>query len=269
MTDYFISVYYNYFEDPEREKLCKEFIERYPHVILYEIAYGDKPYKINAPYTVKYRYPIFNGFINNRIINDFVRTHDDIKSLTFMDCDIEVSPYFFKLLRIVMDKYKHPVFIQPFSSCEEIHKNKKILTPPVVSSAKNYYEGHPFTQNMHTGYIYSFNKAALDKIGRFPEELVLGSFDTFLHLSLYKRKDIIEKLITEPKLQELLLDFYDRMDGVHFDYVAGVVKHFEHGCKAKRYHGRFELYNKGVTDEVMMKYFAERDSFDSPNNSSQ
>ena len=261
MTHYFISAYYNYFEDPERERLCKEFIERYPHVLLYEIAYGDRPFKINAPNTVKYRYPNFLGFINNRIMNDFIRTRNDIASVTFLDSDIEVEPFFFRLLPHVIESHgDEPVFIQPFDIAIEKHKNPKIISPPVTSSAKNLYDGNDFSQYVHTGYVYTFNKAALDQIKFFPEEMVLGGFDTFLHLSLYKQKDFIKSLIKDPILQKILLAFYERIQGVKVDFMKGVVRHHEHGNKFKRYDGRFELYNKGVTEESVKKYFQERDN---------
>ena len=44
MTHYFISVYFNYCEYKKRYNLTREFVKRYPNVILIEIAFGNRPF---------------------------------------------------------------------------------------------------------------------------------------------------------------------------------------------------------------------------------
>ena len=255
---YFVSVYFNYTNDPRREQLAKEFVERYPKVIILEVAYGDTPYKINAPFTIKYRYPRFNGFLNNLLINDFARTRDDIESLTVIDCDLILQPYFFETVKLVVEAHgDKPTFIQPFSKAEELSLNPMVKVPPMVSSSRAHHDHQPFTSLLHTGYIYTYNKAAIDLLFPLPECFILGAYDTFLHLALHHNKSAFDELMPK-SLKDEMIAFYDKVQKLEFDYMTGTVYHNAHGNKQRRYHGRLGLYDN-LTKEQLEYYFKIRD----------
>jgi hypothetical protein len=91
-------------------------------------------------------------------------------------------------------------------------------------------------------------------IGKFPESLVLGSFDTFLHLSLAHNWEEIKALMQNQSILEELLTFYKAVKDVVIDYLPVKVYHNEHGNKGLRYANRMEMY-KNISPEVIENYF--------------
>ena len=252
---YFISVYYNHLKIPRTEQLCKEFVARYPWVTLIEVAYGSDDFCIRADNSILIRLAEFSGFINNYLINCFITANiHQITSLSIIDCDLELPDGFYKQIIQKVSEHKGPTFIQGFSECSEKHISPKVLSPSMISSAKYIKETGKFTYASHTGYCYTYNRKFIDLIGKFPESLVLGSFDTFLHLSLAHNWEEIKALMQNQSILEELLTFYKAVKDVVIDYLPVKVYHNEHGNKGLRYANRMEMY-KNISPEVIENYF--------------
>jgi len=252
MNHKFISIYYNFCEYESKTRLTKEFMKRYPDVHLIELAFGNKPFVINAKNTTQIRTE-FKGFINNEIINQFLSGAD---SLTFIDSDLILFPNFFEKVIEKVNEYKDvPLFLQPFSTVQYLSNDPKEYCVPKMSAAKKYSLVH---FNGHTGHIYTYNKVFIDQFKKLPTGLLLGGFDTFLWMCLRDDSTGINKLMkNEGILKEILL-FKESCEGVKIDYIEGHISHCFHGNKNKRYHNRMELYDN-IDQNIIENYFVSRD----------
>lgn len=260
--DLFISVYYNYNEYKSKQKLCIEFISRYPNIHLIEVAYNQKEFVINHSNTTQIR-KYYPGFINNELINYYISKNKEyINSLTIIDCDLDLEDNFFELIKLKVEETENePTIIQGFSTC--VDKNHKILNfevvhSPLNSCIKQYKNLNIFDQSSHTGYIFTINRKALEIIYPLPTYLILGSFDYILCLCLTRQKEILKNLINEQSITFELLNFYNKCELIICDYIDSFVKHNYHGDKRKRYVNRFKLY-ESVNQKVINDYFESRD----------
>ena len=141
---YFMTIYFNYCCYNSRYTLTKEFCERYPNVILIEIAYENRPFLFKNSF--KYREPKFYGWATNVYINKFVKEHSDIESLTFIDSNLILEDMFFSDIEFCMDMNQdRPLYIQPYSVVDE---KLGIMYDYKVNGS---YGGH-------SGLCYSYNK---------------------------------------------------------------------------------------------------------------
>jgi hypothetical protein len=244
MDHHFISVYYNYCEYDSRTKLTKEFCLRYPQVHLIELAFDSKPFVINTPNSTQIR-TTFTGFVNNKYINEYIKYHyTNLTSLTFIDSDLILYPDFFlKVIKKVEEYPKDkPLFLQPFGATYEL-RDKNLVSDYLESTAKVVQNSGNFDFKSHTGYIYTFNKALIDNFGTLPESLLLGSWDTFMWLSLSQEIKKIICLMPNFKIRRQILDFAQDVEGTNIDYINEIVVHCYHGDKANRYNNRLALYN--------------------------
>ncbi len=255
--DYFVSVYFNFCEYDIRTKLTKEFIERYPIVHLIEIAFGNKPFVINHSNTtqVRKKYP---GFYTYQVINEFIRSHNNIKSLTILDSDLLVNSDFFESICYKLCDYIDiPVAIHGFSYATNVYKDNKITDIPIISMVKNYLENGII--NGHTGYSWTFNDKFIELLGSdlFPECFIIGGFDYILALSLLSQYNKLSNLINNQKIKCIISTFYESIKSSEIDYINLPIKHYYHGDPLIRYKGRWDMY-KDISPEVIKKYFESR-----------
>lgn len=244
---YFVSCYFN------DKKGAQEFFDKYQNVVCLE-AYEKAPVIVcEKHFTMKVD---GIGFHTNKLVNAFIAKHfDSLESITIIDCDLLLTNHFFKSMTLKLNGYKEPVFIQGFSTSND-------LVPGCVCAVNNGMVYNNYLKreggNVHTGYILAFNRAFLSKIDfHLPEYLVLGGFDWVLMLCIFKRRDELAKLIDNIDITCQLLDFYDAIHGCAIDHVQGHIYHKAHGSKEVRYNGRWEIYKK-LTKEVIQKYFLSR-----------
>lgn len=266
MKDLFISIYYNYNEYKVKEKLCEEFIAKHPDIHLIEVAYNEKEFVINHSNTTQLR-KYYPGFINNELINHYLLNHwNEVNSLTIIDCDLDLEVEFFNKIKLKVKESKTiPTIIQGFSLCVDKNYFKKIrgqsievVHSPLNSCIKQYKQLNIFDESSHTGYIYTFNKKAIELLYPLPTYLILGSFDYILCLCLTKQKELLRNLINEESITLKLLEFYNKCEGINCDYIDSLVVHNYHGDKRKRYQNRFKLY-ECITKDVVRDYFESRD----------
>ena len=84
--NFFISCFWG--QDPLRTKLCIEFSNRYPNIIILQ-----NQVNIGVKNTLIYNYKN-DGFVDYKMINEFIKTHD-VKTLTLIDSDLILEPLFF------------------------------------------------------------------------------------------------------------------------------------------------------------------------------
>lgn len=245
---YTISIYFNYFNDKKRYTLTKDFITRYPNIILIEIVYPNRLPEFNSKNVIHYN-ELNAGFITNKCINKFVAMHNDIESLTFVDADCILKDGFFDRIITKFTNVNYPMFIQPYSFC--IRENQSFVRSGVVYRYKKYKE---YSCAFHTGLAYSYNKQMIDKVFPLPENLLLGGFDTILYICLFKLGTHLQDFFRVSGHMPEVQDFYNKFNGVKFDYIPGLIYTFEDN-KCKNYTSRIALY-RNINQQVIDEYFA-------------
>lgn len=163
----FVSCFFG--QNQERTKLCQEFVDKYPNVTLLQNGIN-----IKTNNTVIYNFDEI-GFIDYKMINAFLRTQKDFKSLTIIDSDLILPNNFFESIN-------HPInFLSFLTYRSNFHLMNGILYKG--SNSKIYNTINKFNNNQgHTGYILSFNKKFLENY-QFPERFLSG-YDYFLTCAL-------------------------------------------------------------------------------------
>lgn len=227
MVHYFVSVYYNWQDDLYRENLKNEFVKKYPNVILLEP-------KIE-----------YHTFCNNTLLNKFIRKNiKNLESLTVIDCDIELYPDFFETVINRINIYDYPIAIQPFEKVKFESNSLKVCYSTNYSASYvhcNYGNNHLG----ETGFIWTFNKKFIEKVQKFPENLVLGSFDYVLYLSLTRQKTKLLTLTNNVILILDFIDFYKKILDCRIGYIPNkTIVHKYHGDRKNRqYTARWRLYD--------------------------
>lgn len=248
--DYFISIYFNYFEFKRRYNLTKQFIDAYPQVILIEIAYGCDKFKFNGPNVLHYREEQA-GWVTNKYINKFVEEHRDANSITFMDADIIVPYDFFTKVKNRMNGENKCLFVQPYTTLRRQYSNEKV-----------YSQLSDIGKEGHTGMIYTYSNKFINLI-RFPECLVLGGFDTVLYQALLKQDRNFDGLcnVVGKKVSQELVVFYQLVKNLcSYDHINQEIYSYYDGNN-KQYKERFFLYPK-LNQEIIDKYFESRNEDD-------
>ena len=247
--DYFITIYFNYFEFKRRYNLTKQFINRYPNVILIEISYGCDKFKFKGENVLHYREE-HSGWVTNKYINKFCEDHKDANSITFIDADIILPNYFFENVINRMNGEKRCIFIQPYHILNREYSNE-ITRCKSVDNEKG-----------HTGMIYTYSNKFINLI-KFPECLVLGGFDTLLFQALLKEDRNFNGLcnIIDDSMRDELIIFYKLVYNLcTYDYIDQTIFSYYDG-KNKRYNERFLLY-KNINQDVIDKYMETRQEDD-------
>lgn len=262
MTHYNISVYFNPCNYRSRYKLTKEFIERYPNVILIEVAFGDQKFMF-SDYKNVLCYREYNPFwVTTKYINKFVKDHiQDLESVTFIDSDITVDDDFFDDIKYVFDNSSGPLFLQPYSIVEnDGHFRNGMMY--------DYKINKIYSQQNHCGLAYSFNLEFIRLVFPLPEKLILGGYDNVLYLCLFKIDRLLYNLYSDIRKQDIieeLLEFrarFNKIKGINYNFLFGTVIEHSHGKKENRgYNSRNFLYRKmnGVNNKsIIMDYFRSR-----------
>lgn len=236
--DYFVSVYFNFYAYESRRRLTQEFMNRYPWVHLLQVIYGSNEPDIKCPNTTIIHKDTFEGFITNELVNCFVKLHSDLNSITIIDSDLNLFPFFtFLVIDKINNSKGKALFLQPFSTAKDIDvviNGSQRVHAPVNSCAKIYELSGKLSKNTHTGYIHTYSKELIKLIFPLSTNFVLGGFDTF----------ILNFLINS---------------GVRISYIEGHIEHNYHGNKYLRYNNRNALYALKMSPEIIDQYFKSRD----------
>lgn len=253
---HYVCVYFNYIGYNTRFKLTTEFLERYPNVHCIEVAYGDRPFEINHPNTTQHRFEHFGGFPVYKVLNQYIKANlETLESITLLDSDLILPEGFFSHLEVKLDSHSHhPAFIQPFELAIDNYPTPAVIYVPRLGAAAG--RG---VEGCHTGYLYTFNRKLVDKLGHklFPEVMVFGGFDHLFYLCLFGDKEKVKNTIPNQQVTEEWIDFMGRIKGCSYDYMNGVIHHEYHGDKMNRYQNRWKRY-KDCSLDNLTSYFRGR-----------
>lgn len=253
---HYVCVYFNYIGYNTRFKLTTEFLERYPNVHCIEVAYGVAPFVIEHENKSCVRFEQFTGFPVYKVLNAYIRQHlERMESITLLDSDLILPQGFFKSVEDKLESCSDvPTFIQPFELAFDNSPDTKVIFIPRVGAACSRS-----VNNSHTGYIYTWNRKFIDKLGirLFPECMVYGGFDHMFYLCLFGDEDSVKTTIPNQHITKEWIDFMGRIKGCSYDYMDGVIHHEYHGDKINRYQNRWVRYEDCGLDNLT-SYFAGR-----------
>lgn len=239
MTTY-VCTYFNYYQDSVRMKLCQEFCDRYPWVILLQASYTDK-FDILSKNDVKFKVNKA-GFINFSLINAFLKIYT-INNLVVIDADLILVSNFRLLMESSLNSYD---FVHGFSEARNVMENGSMGN--IVNSFYKNNEGH-------CGFIYGYSNRFLRKINyTFMEDFLNGGFDYVLACILSKKSlKPFEKFLFFDKI----LLFRDLIKNCSYTNLSCQVIHCYHGLPYKRLCD-YSLYER----EINLKWFEKRSKCD-------
>ena len=245
-----ISVISNPCNYKRRYALANEYIKRMedePNVILYivELAFGDQKFYVtqkNNPRHLQLRTYTAPLWHKENMINIGIKKllPADWKAMAWVDADIEFeNPYWaldtLKILNGAKD------VIQLFSHAVDM--NAAGLAMNVFSGfgyqySKRlpYQKGGKAMNQYHPGYGWAITRRLFDRIGSIYEDSILGSGDHNMALAFIG--DGIRSLHADvdADYKQSIYDFQQKCRGVRLGYTPGVIRHYFHGSKAKRFY---------------------------------
>jgi len=224
--DYFITTYFNVQKCNIRKKLALEFSHRYSNVIFLVPSF-ESSFEVINKIVIKTE---ALGFIDYVLINAFIKSVGDIKTLTIIDSDLIVPDGFFGLISSNCNSYKTPVCVQGYKTCYEL-KDSEFIS---YCNSDGYNNSRGFSLRGHSGYIWCYNKLALDIIGQFPESFTLGGFDYVLCLCLRGEIDKLNALVKNSVIEKDSLSFYHKIEDFNYDYINAEIVHNFHGYQKDR-----------------------------------
>jgi hypothetical protein len=158
------------------------------------------------------------------------------KAMAWIDADIEFenARWANDTLR-VLNGYKD--IVQLFSHCLDMDRAQNTMR--TWNSAGYQYERHhrhvsTGADYSHPGYAWAMTRKAYDRMGGLFDLGILGSSDhVMLHALVGKVKTSIHPE-SHPDYLAAVLALQERMYGLRFGYVPGVIRHFFHGTKENR-----------------------------------
>ena len=226
-----------------RYKLAREFILRMNQeekikLYIVELCYGDQPFSITEVNNLQHlqlrsEYPLWHK--ENMINCGISLLPRDWKAFAWIDADLE-----FESTTWVKDTLSilngHSDIVQLFSHALDMDQDE--LTMSVFNSAGYQYEkGNPMKNGpnfWHPGFAWAITRKAYERIGGLYQYAILGSGDNIMMWSLIKNvHKVIDKNNT-PGYLSSIFKFQEKMYGLRFGYVPGVIRHFFHGKKINR-----------------------------------
>lgn len=176
----------------------------------------------------------------------------DWKAFAYVDMDIEFENVHWakdtlKLLNGVFD------VVQPFSHAIDMDQNMDAMTH--VSSAsfqyfrKREYLMTPPPKQCHPGYCLAMTRKAYIQIGGLFEYSILGSGDHNMIMSFLGMGYRSYNSAVSSGYKKFVHQFEERATGLRLGYTPGVISHYFHGQKVKRfYNSRWEILIKSSFD---------------------
>jgi hypothetical protein len=255
---YFITTFFNYCNYQIKELLAQDFMDKYGHIVhLLECVYNNDEPVINHDNKTIYRTHRHAYFIDYIMINQFIKNHNDIETLTLIDSDLELPDNFFTNVIYKHSEYLNvPVAIQCYSNARQLNAPHDVMQiyPSII---KNNIE--KINSQGHSGYVWSFNRHFLQLLQNcmFPECFSIGGFDYILAMALLKRIRVLLTLVDNQQFTNKLIDFYYSIQTAHYDYLDTNIAHYWHGFPGRRYHGMWKLY-ESINQDVIDDYFHSR-----------
>lgn len=229
-----------------RYVLMREFVNRMqkdePDVILYivEMVYGDQPFSITNNNNKRHlqlrtQTPLWH---KENMINLGVKFLLPVnwRAFAWIDADIEFESASWatdtlKVLNGCQD------IVQVFSHCDDMDKEEKTMRM-FNSAGSRYTKGYPYcgvgNNFWHPGYAWACTRRAYEKMGGLYQDSILGSGDHNMALALIGQGGrSVHKNVTAG-YRKSVADLSQRIKGLRFGYVPGVIRHHFHGSKKNR-----------------------------------
>lgn len=171
------------------------------------------------------------------------------KGMAWIDADIEFdNPHWIDDTLKILNNYD---IVQLFSHALDMDPDEKTMSIfsgfgyQYLHKKQHIHGGNPNNQ-WHPGYAWAMNRKAYDQMNGLFEIAILGSGDYLMAMSWL---GIVERTF-DNKLSDgykkSILEYQDKCHGLTLGYVPGVIRHYFHGLKKKRF------YNE--RNQILMKY---------------
>jgi hypothetical protein len=235
-----------------RYSLARQFMlrmEREPNIKLYvvELCYKDQKYILTQKRNPRHlqlrtNVPLWH---KENMINIGIKKllPSDWKAVAWIDADIEFesNTWASDTLKILNG---HSDIVQLFSHAIDMDASE--LTMSVFNSGGYQHEkGNPYKQGInywHPGFAWACTRKAYEQMGQLYQQGILGSGDNIMMMSLIQN---VHKAINDdntPGYLQTAYEFQERVKGLRFGYVPGVIRHYFHGQKVNRkYRERWQI----------------------------
>ena len=231
--------------------LAREFIKRFEEeehdVILYivELAYSQQEFYITDsknPRHLQLRTTTAPLWHKENMINIGVKKllPTSWKAFAWIDADIEFESATWakdtlKILNGCRD------VIQLFSHAVDMDLNGQAMN--IFNSfgyqytKKQSYSSQGILKMWHPGFAWACTRKAYEKMGGIYQESILGAGDHNMALSYIKNGGVSVNKEVTPEYKASVVAFETRVKNLRLGYVPGVIRHYFHGSKKKRFYG--------------------------------
>jgi len=252
-----ICVYYNFSNFKRRKQLTEEFMERclndkniqlfVVELILdgsnFEITNNNNPNHLQL--TTKNKL-----WFKENLINIAVKRllPENWNNFAWIDSDIEFIDNTWTLKTI--EKLNNSDIVQLFCKCYQLDKYNNLTDRISTGVIKYNYGKSSYSQNYndtHPGYAWAITREGYEKIGKLPDLFIIGSADTrisygMLDIDVYLTRS---DLFFTDNYKKYILDVYESVKKLTFNYVDVEIYHYYHGSKENRkYFERHKLLSE-------------------------
>lgn len=231
--------------------LAREFIKRFEEeehdAMLYvvELAYSGKPFyvtKAENPRHLQLRTNTAPLWHKENMINIGVKKllPPGWKAFAWIDADIEFESATWakdtlKILNGCRD------VVQLFSHAVDMDLNEQAMNIfngfGFQYTKKMPYSSMGILKMWHPGFAWACTRKAYDKMGGIYQNSILGAGDHNMALSFIKNGGASVNKEVTAEYRASVIEFEGRVKNLRIGYVPGVIRHYFHGSKKKRFYG--------------------------------
>jgi len=231
--------------------LAREFIKRFEEeehdIILYvvELAYSGKQFYItesNNPRHLQLRTNTAPLWHKENMINIGVQKllPKTWKAFAWIDADIEFESTTWANDTLKILNGSHDV-VQLFSHAVDMDLNDEAMNI-FNSFGFQYTKKHPYSSKSilkmwHPGFAWACTRKAYEKMEGLYEDSILGAGDHNMALSFIKNGGVSVNKEVTAEYKASVVTFEGRVKNMRLGYVPGVIRHYYHGSKKKRFYG--------------------------------
>jgi hypothetical protein len=230
--------------------LAREFIKRMEdeqNIILYivELAYDKQQFYVTNPNNKRHLQlrthtaPLWH---KENMINIGVKRllPTKWKAFAWIDADVEFdsASWATDTLKLLNGSYD---IVQLFSHAIDMDLNEESMNVfpgfGFQYSKKQQYSSKGVLKMWHPGFAWACTRKTYEKMGGLYEKSILGAGDHNMALSYIRNGNrSLNKDVTE-EYRNSVLEFESCVRNIRLGYTPGVIRHYFHGLKKKRYYG--------------------------------
>jgi len=162
------------------------------------------------------------------------------KAFAWIDADIEFdsSSWSIDTLKLLNGSYD---IVQLFSHAIDMDLNEEAMNVlpgfGFQYSKKQPYSSKSILKMWHPGFAWACTRKMYEKMGGLYEKSILGAGDHNMSLSYIKKGNTSVYKDVTAEYRNSVLEFESRVRNIRLGYTPGVIRHYFHGLKKKRYYG--------------------------------